>query len=393
MTIKPIKFGDDTPGTILHDFQAMIDIIPKEGLRSAGTKGLFPMDHLSELDARLSLPFKPKLKRPQLRSYPNLTGLYMLLRSSGMGLIEGDGSGQRLVLNEALLSRWQQLSPADRYWNLLGVWWALSRTTGISNRDNAFSELLDAMRAMDTAVRRPVESLPAWVTQVCLAGMFGMAEFDLDHRPRTFGLTMRIRYTPIGTQLRRLIAQLMGAELTLLWLNNDIKTEPSARLQKFQSLIQPVAPQWRELLLPLTPRTAFKGTLQIKVSLGTVWRRFTASSTATLEDLASKILTAFQFDSDHLYAFRVPSPTGEKIEYTHYAMDEGIPAAETTLGAVPFRVRLKSIFHYDFGDDWRFDILIEAMEPRACKSIKLIESHGEAPTQYEITDEENSIDP
>ena len=30
---------------------------------------------------------------------------------------------------------------------------------------------------------------------------------------------------------------------------------------------------------------------------------------------------------------------------------------------MPFRLRQKSVFHYDFGDDWNFDILIEAHLP------------------------------
>lgn len=69
MNTKPIEFGDETPGTILHDFQAMLNIIGPEGLRIAGEKGLFPMDRLVELDARLAAPLRPSLKRRQLRSY------------------------------------------------------------------------------------------------------------------------------------------------------------------------------------------------------------------------------------------------------------------------------------------------------------------------------------
>jgi hypothetical protein len=382
MKAKPIDLGDQTPGTILHDFQAMLDIIGKEGLSIAGAKGLFPMDRLADMDARLAMPLKPALKRPQLRSYPNLTGLYMLLRSSGMGLLESHGSRRRLVLNVALSDRWQQLSPADRYWNLLGVWWILSRTTGIGDRANALSELVWAVRAMDNAGSPSNELLTSWMPAICLAAMFGIAEVSLHHQPGELVWRIASRCTPVGTQLRGLFGRLMGEKLPLLRLNSDLRAEPSVRMQKFKRLIQPIAPQWRELLLPLTPPATFKGTLQIKVSLDKVWCRFDAPSTATLDDLAENILAAYKFDDDHLYEFRVASPTGETIQYTHFAMNEGVPADQTTLGEVPFRLRQKSAFQYDFGEDWRFDILIEAMDPRASRSIKLIESQGKAPKQY-----------
>ena len=150
-----------------------------------------------------------------------------------------------------------------------------------------------------------------------------------------------------------------------------------------KSLLEQVAPPVPMDTMGLGTPAVFKGTLRIKVSLDNVWRRFDVPSTATLEDLAWKILGAYRFENDHLFAFRVPSPTGEMLEYTHYAMDEGLPAAETTLGEVPFRVGQKSVFHYDFGADWEFEVLIESMEPRVSKSIKLIESEGKAPKQYE----------
>jgi len=39
---------------------------------------------------------------------------------------------------------------------------------------------------------------------------------------------------------------------------------------------------------------------------------------------------------------------------------------------------------FDFGDNWQFDILLEAIDPPnpKVKEAKIIESHGKAPRQY-----------
>ena len=76
------------------------------------------------------------------------------------------------------------------------------------------------------------------------------------------------------------------------------------------------------------------------------------------------------------------TPTGEEITYAHPAAGEGVPADEMELGDMGLSVGQKITFEYDFGSDWTFDILIEAMDGRQMKSIREIDGEGEAPQQY-----------
>jgi hypothetical protein len=41
-------------------------------------------------------------------------------------------------------------------------------------------------------------------------------------------------------------------------------------------------------------------------------------------------------------------------------------------------------FHFDFGDDWRFDVTLERIEPpdTKVKAPAIIERHGKPPRQY-----------
>jgi hypothetical protein len=40
-------------------------------------------------------------------------------------------------------------------------------------------------------------------------------------------------------------------------------------------------------------------------------------------------------------------------------------------------------FRYDFGDDWRFRVILEAIEPSSHEAKpRVLEKHGAAPEQY-----------
>lgn len=76
------------PGTILRDVQTMLDFIGTTGLRSKSRRGNLPIDVLPELNARLSQPITLALSRPVLEDYPNLAGVYILLRVTELVLAE-----------------------------------------------------------------------------------------------------------------------------------------------------------------------------------------------------------------------------------------------------------------------------------------------------------------
>jgi hypothetical protein len=65
-------------------------------------------------------------------------------------------------------------------------------------------------------------------------------------------------------------------------------------------------------------------------------------------------------------------------------MDEGPYADEVTIGSLPLEPGQAMVFHFDFGDDWMFDVKLERIEPpgTTIKAPRIMEKHGKAPEQY-----------
>ena len=64
---RPVIAGDSR-GTIVADFEALMDFVA-DGVRSTGKYHLLPMARLNELDELMTTPLRPKLQRPQQRSF------------------------------------------------------------------------------------------------------------------------------------------------------------------------------------------------------------------------------------------------------------------------------------------------------------------------------------
>jgi hypothetical protein len=103
-----------------------------------------------------------------------------------------------------------------------------------------------------------------------------------------------------------------------------------------------------------------------------------------MDNLSSAILNAYKFDFDHLYCFSYTNRYGSREEINHPYMDEP-PFADAViiedLGLTPGKVMT---YLYDFGDNWKFTVLLERIEPvdKKLKQPKLLEFHGKRPSQY-----------
>ncbi|MCA1849594.1 MAG: hypothetical protein LC672_00730 [Acidobacteria bacterium] len=91
---------------MLRDFASLLDFVRAREIVVSGKHQLLPMSLLAGLNSHLSRTSQVSLKRPQQKSYPYINGLYLLLRASGLSLVENRGNKQFLSLDEdALLSR------------------------------------------------------------------------------------------------------------------------------------------------------------------------------------------------------------------------------------------------------------------------------------------------
>jgi hypothetical protein len=413
----------DQPGTVLRDFQMLLDFVGPQGAEVGGKYHLLPLKFIGELDLRLSRPLRLELKRPQLRSHPYLQGLYLLLRASGLSRVEGAGTKTRLVLDPEMMAQWERLNPTERYFNLMEAWLRFATGEMVGERGPSWGFLTSSLQLWKSCpekgrrfkTQNPHEVYLPGVGRdfylLALMDLFGLMEVDQPSRPAANWSPAGVHRVPFGDAILTLVAD---SWLDLLYGEGVAEEEDEEdfpggeevpeeadqdegdgapedpQYGAWQGLIQPFFPEWKEnLIFPaIEPR---KGVFIFRVSLGKVWRLIALPSNATLGDLVHWILRSVEFDDDHLYEISYRDRRGAKVAATHPAMEEGPWADEISIGNLPIDPGQTMQLWYDFGDDWRFTIKLERIDPPDAhprsKKPQILERHGESPDQYPNWDE------
>jgi hypothetical protein len=107
---------------------------------------------------------------------------------------------------------------------------------------------------------------------------------------------------------------------------------------------------------------------------------------SSLFELRSAILNAVDFDTDHSYEFRAGrSPQNRKVVFDDTADDISLDQV------YPLPKSCKLYFHYDFGDDWCFEIRKSREKPHepdpGVKYPRVVKAIGTNPIQYGESEE------
>jgi hypothetical protein len=103
------------PGTVLKDVESLLQFVGSDGIVTKSRNASLPLERLPELNRRASHPIQLALKRALLRDYPNLAGIFILLRV--MDLLQVKGS--RLMVCPGALDFWRGLNSTEQYFALL----------------------------------------------------------------------------------------------------------------------------------------------------------------------------------------------------------------------------------------------------------------------------------
>ena len=233
-------------------------------------------------------------------------------------------------------------------------------------------------------------SLLYWgLHNIALLDMFGLWRVEHGEAQEGKGWVIaEIRRTEFGDALRYLMTQGFSNDRVLDIAFGDGEDTPRQDgimvFDSYRELMAPYFPEWRNSLM-LPPSGKYRdGVFTFKVSLGKAWRRVAIPANLTLEDLSISILSAFDFDNDHLHCFKYKDRFGRDVSVNHYYMDEPPYSDKVRIGETPLRPGETMEYVFDFGDNWRFDVLLEAIDPPKpeMKDAEIIESHGKAPKQY-----------
>lgn len=390
--LRKTAIADEAPGYVLQDFNLMLDFV--DTVAPSLTKShLLTLKDLTPLNQNLHRKIEHGLTRPVQKSFPHINGLFLLLRASGLTVLDGTGRKPRLAADATAMQSWTSLSPEERYFSLLESWLMRGDTNIIGERAGRFEfeapffrwaefyAMLQQDRWYDDDWAERVRYRPGH-HNLALMELFGLVEIE-DGAP----------VDKKGWQIRDVRATRWGqALLASLWLhlgdNWEFWTQlahpyrvPPGALQPF---IQPYRPGWRRVLD--FPADEFQpGSYVFKVSLADdLWRQIVIRDLSTLEDLSNAILDAFDFDHDHLYRFVYPTRFGMEAEVVHPYMDETPSTDEVRIGDLPAQVGFRMIYNYDFGDNWLFDVSLERIElpQQDPTSYRIIDREGASPEQY-----------
>ncbi|GEM_PF-580715 len=132
-----------------------------------------------------------------------------------------------------------------------------------------------------------------------------------------------------------------------------------------------------------------------------IWRRIELSGDQTLDDLHNAIQEAFGWDDDHLYAFFMNNRAWSEKDayYSPRDEDEQKIASQIRLHDLKLRTGKKFMYLFDFGDELRHTVLVEAVVRNGVQPEetypRIVERHGENVQQYpyaEDNEEESEED-
>lgn len=390
------------PGTILRDTETILDFIGSDGITVSAKTNHLPPKTLAALNAELTQPVEIDLKRRLQKSYPNINGLYLILRASGLCVAVGSGGRSRLLVEGEALDSWKTLNPTERYFSLLETWM-------IRGNPEILSESVPMRGAWIPECQRLLELIPReglrfggddrvegyipysiGLYGLSLLYSFGFIALESLKPEKGRGWRIAgIARTGFGDALLQLLGNAFWADMKSMHFLGVEDGRIDDTIGALRPGIAPVFPEWRRDLI--VPKSTFKnGTCTFKVSLsGRCWRRVEIPAEMNLHQLSTAILDAFDFDYDHLYDFAYRNRFGVPTRACHPYVDDSPRADEVRIGELPLQTGSTMIYRYDFGDNWRFNVKLERVDPADGKMEKprISGSRGEAPAQYASWDE------
>lgn len=257
-------FEQRAPGTILRDFEALLNLLGAAGLPVTPAH-LFAMSSLETINRRLAQPLELRLKRALQKSYPPINGLYLVLRATGLGLIDTQGKQPRLQLDPFVLASWRSLNAAERYFALLRAWWGRANEEMIGERRGGWGETV-LQKTLSFVHRFPkTGSLTIQTPQdvdtlryvpgfynLALLDLFGL--LDLRLRPPAEGQGWwpeRLRLTEWGQALLGSYADFLRqslapeAESTRSLLGLETLADPWDGFETWSRWVRPQLPAWQ----------------------------------------------------------------------------------------------------------------------------------------------------
>jgi len=389
--IQKQTINHDEPGSLLRDFSSFIDFIGTTGISVSKKNNLVAMKDLQALNQRMSKPLDIYLKRPQQKSFPHINGLYLLLRASGLTRIVCDRREAKLMLNDKLLAEWQALNPTECYFTLFYAWWHRGNTEIIGERGGDFwggkSFFYDSLYFFSKTLNKQLNiknKQHEFSSLRYLPGLHNLALMEL------FGFITIKQDAALSKEnwpITEIKPTLWGTSVLTYFSNYLTIQLDTGVIAVWGEELKTYRPDWQKNLEPSQCSIKEDGGVILKVALGNVSRTLSVPNNINLDELAECILSAFNFDKDHLYEFIYKNSYGITEHVIHSDIDiddECLFTDGCIVGQLPLYEGSELTFRFDLGDNWEFLLRVESfINTSLCPSEPtVIEQHGNPPEQY-----------
>ncbi len=378
--IKEQHFTDLIPGSVVREIDVLLKKISETKFFLTPTKVSIVTNLLPALNESLANPHKVVIpEKVSTNLFPNLKGLFLLLRASNLTQIEL-GKPPLLAVNENHYSQWKKLNDAEKYAWLLESWLLRGHPEIIGNKDELW---LSTMQWLSFGVscskndwtnvdgNKYLNYSPGYVN-LALMKLFGLATIIDNVSESQAWNVEKVTLTPFG----KLFFILYASENN----NYDAIAEP----EKIIGIIRKCHPEIKNGIVEAKSVNA-KGSYTFNVKVCDCRQKMEVPVNFTLHQFLNQILKAYNFDNDHLYEFRIKNGLGVTETYVHPSMDDDeYYADEHKIGSLSLKISQEFKLVYDFGDNWRFGIKLESTNPESkIKECKILEKKGNGPDQYQ----------
>lgn len=401
--LKTTTIAETSPGSIIADFEMMLDDVAKKGIPLTGKTKHIAMGQLKAINDKMTTPLETGLSRPQQLSYPNINGIYMLLRNSGIVKVQKNKKKNMLVINDAGLETWHQLNLAEKYFSLFKLFLTtsheitLERGTHLKNPLGVWRAFFKQIKPGGLKIKgnSDLEDTLGYSVgyyMVSLMGLFGIVDIVQEQvKAGEKWMPVSVKKTPFGEAL---LAQCLKSidmmEYILLLGEPDYGKDPNTFIR---DMVKETFTEVKDLLSPEAVTYEFQdGLYTYKVSLYDSNCLMIIPAKVSWKMFAESIMDAFKFENDHLYMFRFEDCFGEKISISHDAGNDpdSYSVSENRIGDFLINEGDEIEFVFDYGDWWEFKIeFISIGKPdKRVKKPKVTDFKGTPPEQYPYDEED-----
>lgn len=386
-------FKTSSPGTIIKDAEKFLNYVKENKVKLSIEQKVLQEKTVEELNNLMTFPlhFNKDILFEQ-SNYPNIDGLFNLLTAACFFRYSIEESDFYLEINKNIFEQWQEMTEAEKYINLFGVYLFEYPYQNIDDNFQTSSEEFVNLNILNFMASH-LKEMPAqlqgdeakknldWIpnTFIELMRMFGCIQINEKVNSNKWCIE-EVSRSSIGKVFFPLIHRFIENIDFKVILKNK---QENLLITKWIIFFNNIYSEINKPLLMIREKPE-DGVYIFKIKFRKIWRRFAVPSFKNLDDLCKEILDSLNFPINNFYELNATSLHGKTSSYIYEEENEAIDnPVNIPISSMSKYLNIPMELSYNYGDICEIDILIEAIEnPIVFDEIYLLEKEGELPVTF-----------